>query len=276
MIQLMQNVNSNATQVKEEVYNICPPEEETPPPLAASTRESRVSQREAVRLEDSVQNRDATPMEVQLEAKLIQKKRELEELEEQLKSLQGINSERARLSTAGVCQSLMQEPPQKKRARCGGCGRKEAVVLNCKEQMEAALARQRLRQQQDSMKKAITTAKKELRAADKFFKEKLAAVQKHVDDIRKAMEKAMESAGKAHTCSRAGDKKAAAAASLVAQKQASGAHASTTSLEAAMEAVRAALLITESAEKTMQARETELKDLKEAAAALSVEERDEE
>jgi hypothetical protein len=75
---------------------------------SADTRESRVSRRCEIRVEAEVQNKEPNLEELELQARMIRKRRELEEMEEELSRMQTHNNEatRAQLTTVGVCHSL--------------------------------------------------------------------------------------------------------------------------------------------------------------------------
>jgi hypothetical protein len=155
-------------QVIHQVYNLSE-KEGAQHVQSADTRESRVSKRSEIRIEVEVQNREPNPEELELQARMIRKRRELEEMEEELSRMQTHDKEatRAQLTTVGVCHSLRTEAPPRKKMRTNGFGREEAVVLNSGEQLAAARARLQLRQKQGEMKKAISAAKKNLRATER-------------------------------------------------------------------------------------------------------------
>lgn len=263
-------------QVKGEVYNLCKPVE-VPEPLVLSrisTRESRISHRDSIRVEQSVQSRQQTATELQLQSRVLQLTRDLEEAKTQLRTVQGIEDEhsRAAITTAGVCESIMQAEPPKKRTRLDGRGRTEAVVLNSQEQYEAAEARQKLRHEKDSMKRDIAAARRECKATTKLFKDKVHAAQKLYDDVQKAVDKAEEAALRARTFSKEGDKKGAASASAAAQKQAAVALNTASSIEESMSCLRDCLILVETSEKNLQNKENELQELQAKAAVMAVEE----
>ena len=105
------------------------------PVVAVETRESRVSKRRSVQLQAEVESRQLSPEELELQAELIRPRRKMEELEGRLTRMQDWNDNelRARITTAGVCQSIDVQQPAKKKTRLNGQGREEAIVLNSDE-----------------------------------------------------------------------------------------------------------------------------------------------
>ena len=145
------------------------------------------------------------------------------------------------MTTVGVCLSLQVAPPAK-RMRRNAQGREEAIVLNSEEQMEAANARLRLRQQQGDMKKVMRAARQSNKAAERALSVDIKKVEKAVMDTKKAYEKASATADKAKGCVITGDRKAAAVAAATTHKAVVASHAAWRSGAEALVAARAALV----------------------------------
>jgi hypothetical protein len=158
-----------------------------------------VSRRSEIRVHAEVQNREPNPEELELQARMIRKRRELEEMEEELSRMQTNNNEatRAQLTTVGVCHSLRTEAPPRKNMRTNGFGREEAVVLNSGEELAAARARLKLRHEQGEMKKAISAAKKDPRATERALTRHIHKAEKVMSDTEKAVETGDKAARKA-------------------------------------------------------------------------------
>ena len=268
-------------QVKAEVYNVIG-REDSPNDAGSSqdkpsTRESRVLSRTAVRVEEEVERRMQSVEEIKLQAEYLKLQRKMESLGEQLLRLQKHNNDeaRVRLSTAGVCASLETQPPPKKKMRTNGHGREEAVVLNSIEQLQAARARQDLKQQEGDMKTVIKEANRKNRAADKKLKEEIKKHEKLMFEIDKALAKATNAKRKAAACIPIGDKKQALVAATTIGKAMEKAQ---TSLENGRHVVRLARLHLVEAQKCrdeVKNKELELQVMREAAQAVAMEDDEE-
>ena len=261
-------------QVKGEVYNLIIEKDspsETLLKSSASTRESRVQARRSVVVEEEVQNRELTAAELKLQSEYIKKQRELEAIQEQLQRLQQHNNNnfRVQLTTAGVCSSMNLEAPPRKRMRSNGHGREEALVLNSTEQLQAAKARQALKQRQGDMKQAIKQAKTKHRAANKTLKADIKKVTKYINDMNKAVEKANSFEKKAADCITAGDKKAASIASAAITKVAQNTESALKSGEEALTKARDSLLEATRCQEHVKRKETELQELQDAVIAVA-------
>jgi hypothetical protein len=157
-----------------------------------------VSRRSEIRVEAEVPNREPNHEELELHARMIRKRRELEEMEEELSRMQTHNNEatRAQLTTVGVCHSLRTKAPPRKRMRTNSFGREEAIVLNSGEQLAAPRARLQLRAEQGEMKKAISAAKNDLRATERAPTRHIQKVEKEMSDTEKAVENGDKAARK--------------------------------------------------------------------------------
>ena len=141
IVQIIRNVHGKAhhpvaeawlrNRRKDEVYKMCPPVAEDPPSTTRmSTRESRISHPpHQPNVEPTVHNRPQTSKELQLQSRLLQLKRDMEDTERELKMVQGIEQGRAQIRTKGVCHSFMQGEPVRKRTWLDGRGRTEAVRI---------------------------------------------------------------------------------------------------------------------------------------------------
>ena len=219
----------------------CEPTATVPPTL--STAENRVSNCTAVRIEEQVLNREKIARELDLQARLLRKRREAEELEQKLLREQGFNDAkaRARFTTAGVCASLPMEPPPK-RTKKDGRGNEEAIVLTAEEQLRAARAKQLLKDKRGEMQSAIKEAKKIKTEAGRVHRADRKKVVKAIGDLEKAAEKAESALQKAMDNIPLGEKKVAATATRTAAKAAAAAHSHLQAASAALTVARKSLV----------------------------------
>ena len=140
--------------------------------------------------------------------------------------------------------------------------------------MEAAHARLRLRQQQGDMKKAISAARQSSKAAERALSAEIKKVEKAIMDTKKSAEKASAAKDKAESCIPTGDRKVAAGAAATAQKAAAASQAAWRSGEEALTVARATLLSAYQCCENLRKKETELKQLQDAASAILAEEED--
>ena len=177
------------------------------------------------------------------------------------------------VDTATICESVTNLERPAKRTRTDGRGRTEAIVLNTMEQVAAAEAKLKLKQNRDEMKSKIKAAKKDLRAAMSTFTSRCKELQKAAADVDKQVQNSASSAAKAKDSE---TKKQGVAASAQAQKAADKAHSLCVSAADKLHAVSAALHEALQKKAAFLGAEDELKQLEDAARNVQEQEEEEE
>jgi len=220
----------------------------------------RSSERESITAAVAYDNSEET----MLEQRILKGRRAVEEDERALEllRLKRGSLEAWKVTTSTICTSVVNAERPAKRTRSDAMGRTEALVLNGPEQLVAAEARLKLRQNQKEMKLEIRQAKKAARVAVVVLTSLCKDLQKACTDVVKQQQNCDALAAKTLDSA---SKKTASTSSAQAQKAAEKALYISEGMATKLPLISEAMITALQRKASLFQAEQELKKLEEAA-----------
>jgi hypothetical protein len=202
--------------------------------------------------------------ETMIEQRILKNQRALEE---DIRHLELLRLKRGaveewRVHTNAICASISNAERPTKRTRSDATGRTEALVLNGLEQLVAAEARLKLRQNKKEMKLKIRQARKEAKLASMAFASLCKDLKKAAMDVGKLQQSCATFAAKNSDCS---VKRAATTTSAQAQKASEKAQVIFQGMAAKLPCISEAMRVALDRKAQLSQAEDELKQLEDSA-----------